>query len=474
MRTDRFVLVGIVVSFCIHASNLTARQTTSPPQMGYIRVIPDNGATSPDGLAIFGFQNGGNLISEAGMPSTSTIQSGRLFVEINATVNTGIAFANPSSEDATINYYFTDSSGQDFGGGVITLPANHQTATYLTDAPFSASPFTGTLTFSSSGGIGAFGWRSRINERSDALMTTIPVSPLGNGFGGTALMIPQFPTGATSTTQVVLVNPGDTSLSGSVRFLGLGSKNGFTQTVSVVINGIAGNTFNYTIAPRSVFEMVAQAAPNSGQVGLVRINPASGGGSPSSLAMFSYQSGGITVSEAGTAALPTAQTSRVFVESDGVVGAIGSIQTGVSIWNPSGKRVTVQMALWTLDGTQTGLTSSITIPARGQILKFANDLFPSLPATFKGVLEINASSPLVVEALRDRYNERSDLLMTTTPVYDDSSLPALETVFPHFVSGTGYWTQLILLSTGGPQTGSLKILAQDGTELPATILQPNP
>jgi len=287
-------------------------------------------------------------------------------------------------------------------------------------------------------------------------------------------MIPQFPTGATSTTQVVLVNPGDTSLSGSVRFLGLGSKNGFTQTVSVVINGIAGNTFNYTIAPRSVFEMVAQAAPNSGQVGLVRINPASGGGSPSSLAMFSYQSGGITVSEAGTAALPTAQTSRVFVESDGVVGAIGSIQTGVSIWNPSGKRVTVQMALWTLDGTQTGLTSSITIPARGQILKFANDLFPSLPATFKGVLEINASSPLVVEALRDRYNERSDLLMTTTPVYDDSSLPALETVFPHFVSGTGYWTQLILLSTGGPQTGSLKILAQDGTELPATILQPNP
>src|SRR5215467_11364764 len=134
MRTDRFVLVGIVVSFCVHASNLTARQTTSPPQMGYIRVIPDNGATSPDGLAIFGFQNGGNLIGEAGMPSTSTIQSGRLFVEISSTVNTAIAFANPTSEDAIINYYFTDSSAHDFGGGAITLPANHQTATYLTNA----------------------------------------------------------------------------------------------------------------------------------------------------------------------------------------------------------------------------------------------------------------------------------------------------------------------------------------------------
>jgi hypothetical protein len=474
MRTDRFVLAGILVSVFIHASNVTARQTTSPPQMGYIRVIPDNGATSPYGLAILGFENGGNLIGEAGMPSTSTIQSGRLFVEISGTVNTGIAFANPNSEDATINYYFTDSSGHDFGGGLITLPANHQTATYLTDAPFSAAPFTGTFTFSSSGGIGAFGWRSRINERSDALMTTVPVSPLGSSFGGTALTIPQFPTGAASTTQVELVNPGDTSLSGSVSFLGLGSTNGYTAEVGVVVNGIAGNSFNYTIAPRSVFEMSAQTAPNSRQVGLVRINPAGGSGSPSSLAIFSYQTGGITVSEAGTAALPASQAVTLFVESAGVFGAIGSIQTGVSISNPSSTGVTVQMNLWTLDGTPTGSTSSITIPAGGQILKFAKDLFPSLPATFKGALNINAPSPFVVEALRERYNERSDLLMTTIPVYDDSSLPALQTVFPHFVSGTGYWTQLILLSTGKPQSGSLTVLSQDGTELPPTVLQPNP
>jgi hypothetical protein len=206
----------------------------------------------------------------------------------------------------------------------------------------------------------------------------------------------------------------------------------------------------------------------------VRINPASGTGSPSSLAIFSYQNGGITVSEGGTAAVPSSQAVRAFVETAGVFGAIGSIQTGLSISNPSSKRVTVQMDLRGLDGTPTGLTSSITIPAGGQILKFAKDLFPSLPATFKGVLQISAPSPVVVEAQRERYNERSDLLMTTTPVYDDSSVPGLETVFPHFVSGTGYWTQLILLSTGGPQSGSLKLLAQDGTELPATILLPNP
>jgi hypothetical protein len=180
------------------------------------------------------------------------------------------------------------------------------------------------------------------------------------------------------------------------------------------------------------------------------------------------------VSEAGTAALPASQAVTLFVESAGVFGAIGSIQTGVSISNPSSTGVTVQMNLWTLDGTPEGSTSSITIPAGGQILKLAQDLFPSLPATFKGVLNISAPSPVVVEALRERYNERSDLLMTTIPVYDDSSLPALQTVFPHFVSGTGYWTQLILLSTGGPQSGSLTVLSQDGTELPATVLQPNP
>jgi hypothetical protein len=158
MRTDRFVLAGILVSFCMPASNATARQTTSSPQMGQIRVIPNNGATSPAGIAIFGFENAGNLIGEAGVPSTSMIRAGRIFVEINGTVNTGIAFANPGNADAIVNYYFTDSSGHDFGGGVITLQANHQIATYLTNAPFSASPFTGTFTFSSTGSIAALGF----------------------------------------------------------------------------------------------------------------------------------------------------------------------------------------------------------------------------------------------------------------------------------------------------------------------------
>jgi hypothetical protein len=473
MRTNVFVLAGIL-SVCLPASNATARQTTSSPQMGYIRVIPNNGGTSPAGVGIFAFQSGGNLIGEAGMPAVSTIRSGRIFVEISTTVNTGIAFANPNNQDAIINYFFTDSSGHDFGSGAITVPANHQTATYLTDAPFKASPLTGTFTFSSSGAIAVLGLRTQINERSEALMTTVPVSPVGSSFGGTALMIPQFPAGAVWTTKLVLVNPGDTSLSGSVRFLGLGSKNGSTQTTKVIVNGTAGSIFNYTIAPRSAFQMVAQATTGGGQVGLVQINPGTGSGSPSSIAIFSYQTAKITVSEASTAALPASRAVRLFVESAGVFGAIGSIETGVSISNPSSRRVSIQMNLMKLDGTPTGLTSSLSIPAGGQILKFGKDLFPSLPSPFKGVLLISAPSQLIVEALRDRYNERNELLMTTTPVYDDTSLPALQTVFPHFVNGAGYRTELILLSTGGPLTGSLTVLSQDGTALPATTIQPNP
>ena len=95
-------------------------------QTGYIRLVPDAGASAPAGVAIFGLQTGGVLISEAGVPSTTTIQSGRIFADVAGPVNTGIAMANPSAEEAAISFYFTDSSGRNFGDGSFTLPAKRQ------------------------------------------------------------------------------------------------------------------------------------------------------------------------------------------------------------------------------------------------------------------------------------------------------------------------------------------------------------
>jgi hypothetical protein len=468
----RFVLVWILLLVCTKLPGASARQTSSL-QAGYIRLIPDNGTSSPAGVAILRLQSAGNVIAETAVPSTTPVRSGRIFVDIDATLNTGIALANPNNQDATISYYFTNSSGSDFEGGTFVLSARHQIATFLTQEPFGLiSSFTGTFTFSSSHPVAAVGLRNLVNERNEALITTMPVSALGSGFGGTALLIPRFPGGDGWTTQVVLVNPGDTVLTGVVVFYEQGSGSGYAAPLQVVVNGVASPIFFYTVPPRSALRMLPVQAASGDQIGSVRIVPSASSGTPSSLAISSYRRAGVTVSTASVPALPAGSALRMYIETSGVSGQAGSIQTGMSISNPSYTGVTVQMKVMNLDGTWSGLSTSVNVPPVGQIYRFANELFPQLPPTFKGVVAINAPTPLVIAGLRGRYNSRGDLLITSTPPYDDASAPLQETIFPHFISGSGYSTQLILLSTGLAHTGSLSLISQDGTVLPASSLQP--
>ncbi len=114
-----------------------------------------------------------------------------------------------------------------------------------------------------------------------------------------------------------------------------------------------------------------------------------------------------------------------------------------------------------------GGSTSVDMAAGGQIAKFAYGLFPQLLSAFKGVLTIHAQSPINVTGLRSRHNERNDLLLTATPPYDDASPALAETIFPHFISGAGYSTQLILFSTGSSQTGALLLVSKDGIILPS-------
>jgi hypothetical protein len=467
VRTKFLVLLSTLL--CILNANAQTVQT------GYIRLVPDEGSSAPAGIAIFGQQTNGVLISEAGVPSSTAIQSGRIFADVNGPVNTGIALANPGGAEAVISFYFTDNTGRDFGARSFTLPAKKQIAAFLNENPFGlTSSLSGTFTFNSSVPVGAIALRSLINERNEVLMTTLPVSPIGSGFGGNALVIPHFSDGGGWSTQIVLVNPGEVPLSGRVQFFGQGSKVGKAQPLRVVINGSTDSTFDYTVPPRSAVRMRTQPARPNAEVGSVHIVPAPSSGAPSSLAIFSLQNEGVTVSAASVSALPVANALRMYVESKGSFGKIGSVQTGLAISNPSESRIAVQLDVLELDGTYAGSSTHVEIAPGGHIAKFANEFFPQLRSPFKGIIKISAPSPIAVSGLRGRYNERGDLLVTTTPPHIDGSALQTEISFPHFVAGGGYFTQLILLSTGVPHSGSLWIMSKDGEPMGAGNLRETP
>ena len=116
----------------------TSNGTEAATGSGYGRIRAEAGSTTPSGIAIFGFRQGGVLIAEAGVPASEPVQEGRIFAEVREPVNTGLAMANPNDAPATILFHFRDAEGERFGDGQFELGAHEQTAKFLDQAPFNS------------------------------------------------------------------------------------------------------------------------------------------------------------------------------------------------------------------------------------------------------------------------------------------------------------------------------------------------
>src|SRR4029079_4775582 len=89
--------IGPVISLADHALNVLSTSGQNPnARIGYGRLNALSGTSTPVGLALFGFRQGGNLISETAVPASAAVTSGRIFAEVGGPVNTGIAIANPN------------------------------------------------------------------------------------------------------------------------------------------------------------------------------------------------------------------------------------------------------------------------------------------------------------------------------------------------------------------------------------------
>src|SRR5881296_2950210 len=221
---------------------------------GYGRILPGAGATTPAGVAIYSYRPGNYLISETGVPAAPVLQSGRIYAEVNGSVNTGLAIANPNGQTATITFFYTDGSGNDVGFGKIVLGPNQQISRFLDSdsfKTFNGNTFQGTFSFTSDMPVGVVAIHSLLNERGDFLMSTLPVVDTGVTPSDNVVLIPHFADGAGWTTQILLVNPTSDTLSGTLEF----RADDGTST-NVTIGHDTGSTFFYTVPPRSSDKLV--------------------------------------------------------------------------------------------------------------------------------------------------------------------------------------------------------------------------
>lgn len=434
-------------------------------QTGYGRLVPEAGNTTPTGMAIFGYRRDGVLISETSVPVSRLLYDGRIPAEINGIVNTGLAISNPNTEAAILNFYFSDGVGDKLYGGIAAIPPGGLVSAFLNETPF--VPLTAlkidlsqvrSFTFSSSLPIGVTAIRGLINERSDFLVTALPVIELGNA-DNAPLVFAHFADGGGWTTRVLLVNPMETSIAGVAEFYSGGSH----QDVP------------YGIPPRATAIVQAPRSGDGVRSGWIRVKPSATMSSPVGLMLFSYELNGITVTEAGMSPVSEGPAFRLFAEGSGNFNAAepGSVHSGLAISNSDEHAVTVALELFAMDGSATGLRSTLPIPGYGQVSKFLNQLpgFGGLPSSFRGFLKITGAAVGVV-GLRGRYNERGDFLIATTPPTSDSALPSTaESVVPYFVDGGGYSTQFILLNSRSGETsnGRLSFVGPTGHTLPLNL-----
>jgi hypothetical protein len=447
-------------------SSFEAVNTEDPLTIGYLRIQADSGAAAPTGAAIIGFRSNGVLVSEAGVPATAPVLSGMIPAEVTGPVNTGLAIANPGNQEAQISFFFRNANGAVVSAGSFSLGSNQQMSAFLNQQPFlGPDSFQGTFAFMATTPVSVTALRGFVNERNEFLVTTLPIAPFGSGYFGGSMVLPLFADGGGWSTQVILENPGTIPLNGTVQFFSPGSSGSSGTPQNMKVNGDFGSSFNYSIPPFGSLRLITGNASSSVSVGSVRISATAQAAVPRALAIFSYKALGTTLSEASVPLSEPGLAFQTYVESS----AIEHIESGVAISNLSLNPVTVNLELFTLAGDSTGLFGSVQIPGSGQLSKFLDEIFPSLPAGFLGVLRLTAPSQVTVIGLRGRYNERNDFLVTTIPVSNDAAALAtpFETIFPHIVNGGGYNTQFVLLGSGpdGSASGTLQLVGKDGAPL---------
>ena len=138
-------------------------------------------------------------------------------------MNTGLAIANPNNQDVNVSFYFTNEFGQNFGASSTVIPANGQISRFLDGAPFNGgSPILGNL-YVRRVRAHCAGGDPRLLHRTFRVSDDDTIGDHLRLGATDTIVLPHFADGGGFTTQFVLVNPRDDTLSGTLQFYSPGS-----------------------------------------------------------------------------------------------------------------------------------------------------------------------------------------------------------------------------------------------------------
>ncbi len=203
------------------------------------------------------------------------------------------------------------------------------------------------------------------------------------------------------TTAIVVVNPRNSSVTGSLRFF---TSSGLSMSVTI------GNTrtakFDFAVAAKSSVRLQTQGDSNPVQSGwalLTSSAPLEG------VALFQFWSQTRLITEAGVSRSVPVKAAQLYCTS------LGDVSTGVGIANVSAQLMKVAFTLTSLNGSLVA-TAERELGASQHSALFINELFPDVSSIdeFEGVLKVQAPGEFVATVVR--FQSSPGLVVSTLPV----------------------------------------------------------
>ena len=212
---------------------------------GYAVVSLEEGSVLPVGTAIFQFRDdGGSLVSEAGVGATLPTTPARIFVDTVRT-ETGVAIASPGNDASTVTFELLDRNGFSIDSVDIEIPAAGHLALFANELFLLPLGFTGLMEIRSQVPMVPITLKLTTNQRGDSILTTLPVADLMRPSGATSLVIPQVGFGPDFSTRLIFIG---TETEGRSRGHIVFTQSNGTELVVPVL-GQASSDFPYLINP---------------------------------------------------------------------------------------------------------------------------------------------------------------------------------------------------------------------------------
>jgi hypothetical protein len=397
------------------------------PQVGYASL------EAAAGVAIIRSHTGSEVRSEAAVPAATVGTAFRIYVERSAGISTGLAIVNTSTSPALITAAL--SSGLQT---TIPLPARNQLSRYIHEIfPAMGSSFTGTLSLQSDVSIGLIALRSTTNTRGDFIITEVPIS---SGATTAARMVfPQIADGQGYVTEIILLNPTSSRISGVIEF-----------SFNVASDRGTGTRFAYDIPAGREWRLLTAGATPDVRTGHGEVIPETGSVAPASMAILKRFTGTLLDFEAGTHAVASLTRGLMFGVRDGMH------RSGVAMVGSGDVRLTAYHA----DGSAAAAAKMIAIGAAGRRAAFLDELIPELNADFEGSVLIEAPSGVSIITLRTTVNASGTFLMTAMPILNLAQpLSSGTSYFPQLADGGGFITEFLLVNPASA-TATLRFSAR--------------